>query len=82
MISVALALVVSVHAAPDKLNICFFLAADLRADCISVLGSKIVKPPNIDKLCADGFAFRNVYTLGSNVGAVCVPSRVMGQLLK
>jgi arylsulfatase A-like enzyme len=47
-----------------------------------VLGSKIVKPPNIDKLCADGFAFRNVYTLGSNVGAVCVPSRVMGQLLK
>lgn len=62
---------------PDKPNICFFLADDLRADCIGVLGSKIVKTPNIDKLCASGFAFRETYTLGSGQGGVCVPSRAM-----
>ena len=63
--------------ASEKLNICFFLADDLRADCIGMLGSKIVKTPHIDQLCANGFAFRYAYTLGSDRGGVCVPSRAM-----
>jgi arylsulfatase A-like enzyme len=69
----------AIQAAPksNQLNICFFLADDLRADCIGVLGSQIAKTPNIDKLCENGFAFRNAYTLGADRGAVCIPSRAM-----
>ena len=70
-------IVVSASAAVEKLNICFFLADDVRADCLGVLGSPIVKTPHIDTLCANGFAFRNAYTLGSDRGGVCVPSRAM-----
>jgi hypothetical protein len=61
----------------DKLNVCFLLADDLRPDTLGILGHPIVKTPNIDKLCADGFAFRNAYTLGSSLPAVCMPSRAM-----
>lgn len=67
-------------AAPAKpLNICFFLADDLRPDGLGVLGHPIVKTPNLDKLAGNGFVFRNAYTLGSNVPAVCAPSRTMIQ---
>lgn len=62
-----------------KLNICFLLADDLRPDCLGVLGHPMVKSPNLDKLCANGFIFRNTYVLGSNSGAVCMPSRTMLQ---
>jgi arylsulfatase A-like enzyme len=65
--------------APDMLNICFLLADDLRPDCLGVLGHPIVKTPNLDTLCADGFIFRDAYVLGSNSGAVCTPSRTMIQ---
>jgi len=61
----------------SKLNICLLLADDLRPDCLSMFGHPVAKTPNIDKLCANGFAFRNAYTLGSDRGAVCVPSRAM-----
>jgi arylsulfatase A-like enzyme len=60
-----------------KPNIVFLLADDLRPDCLGVLGHPIVKTPNVDKLVGNGFIFRNAYTLGSNVGAVCMPSRTM-----
>ncbi len=60
-------------------NVVFFLVDDLRPDCLGVLGHPIVKTPNIDKLFADGLIFRNAYTLGSNTGAVCTPSRTMIQ---
>lgn len=62
-----------------QLNICFFLADDLRPDCLGVLGHPIVKTPNVDRLVADGFIFRNAHVLGSNIGAVCAPSRTMIQ---
>jgi arylsulfatase A-like enzyme len=65
--------------APTKLNICFLLADDLRPDCIGVLGHPVVKTPNLDKLCTNGFIFRDAYVLGSNSGAVCTPSRTMIQ---
>lgn len=67
-------------AAPSKpLNIVFFLADDLRPDCLGILGHPIVKTPNLDKLLENGFVFRQTYTLGSNNGAVCLPSRTMLQ---
>ena len=58
-------------------NIVFFLADDLRPDCLGMLGHPIVKTPNLDKLLDQGFIFRNAYVLGSNSGAVCTPSRTM-----
>ncbi len=62
---------------PRPLNICFFLADDMRHDCIGAKGAEIVKTPNIDKLCEAGFFFRNAYTLGADRGGVCMPSRAM-----
>jgi len=47
--------------------------------CLGVLGHPIVKTPNVDKLVANGFIFRNAYVLGSSSGAVCMPSRTMIQ---
>ena len=60
-------------------NLVFFLADDLRPDCLGVLGHPMVKTPNLDKLLANGFIFRNAYVLGSHAGAVCTPSRTMIQ---
>jgi arylsulfatase A-like enzyme len=65
--------------AAEKPNLVFFLADDLRPDCLGVLGHPIVKTPNIDKLLENGFIFRHSYTLGSHSGAVCLPSRTMIQ---
>ena len=64
---------------PPRPNLVFFLADDLRPDCLGVLGHPIVKTPNLDKLLERGFIFRNAYVLGSNSGAVCTPSRTMIQ---
>lgn len=60
-------------------NLVFFLADDLRPDCLGVLGHPMVKTPHIDKLLENGFIFRNTYVLGSHSGAVCLPSRTMIQ---
>ena len=62
-----------------KRNVVFLLADDLRPDCLGLFGNPVVKTPNLDKLLANGFAFRNTYVLGSNSGAVCMPSRTMIQ---
>ena len=72
----------ALHAADAPMpqrNVCFLLADDLRPDCLGILGHPIVKTPNLDKLCASGFIFRNAYVLGSSSGAVCMPSRTMIQ---
>lgn len=61
----------------DKPNICILLADDLRTGCLGVLGDPIVKKPNLDKVCKDGFIFRNTYVMGANNSAVCFPSRQM-----
>lgn len=66
-------------ATAGKPNLVFFLADDLRPDCLGMLGHPIVKTPNLDKLLERGFIFRNAYVLGSNSGAVCMPSRTMIQ---
>jgi arylsulfatase A-like enzyme len=62
-----------------KPNICFILADDLRPDGLHALGNPVVKTPNLDRLVERGLIFRAAYTLGSSVGAVCLPSRTMMQ---
>ncbi|MCX6996401.1 MAG: sulfatase-like hydrolase/transferase [Kiritimatiellaeota bacterium] len=66
-------------AAQPKPNVCLILADDLRPDGLHALGNSVVKTPHLDKLVQQGFIFRCAYTQGSNVPAVCVPSRTMIQ---
>ena len=74
-----LCLVVPVVTAADaaKPNVVILLADDLRPDGLASLGHPVVKTPNVDKLVSSGFIFRRAYTMGSMVGAVCLPSRTM-----
>ena len=60
-------------------NILYFNADDFRADCIAALGKPYLKTPNFDKLVARGMFFTRAYTMGSMIGAVCLPSRTMMQ---
>jgi arylsulfatase A-like enzyme len=62
-----------------KPNICFILADDLRPDGLHSLGNVVVKSPNLDRLVERGLIFRSTYIVGSNVPAVCTPSRTMIQ---
>jgi arylsulfatase A-like enzyme len=60
-----------------KPNMLFLFADDQRADTIAAHGNPHIKTPNLDKLVAEGFSFRNNYIFGGNSGAVCMPSRAM-----
>lgn len=62
------------HAAP---NILFLFSDDQRADTLSALGNPVIKTPALDQLAGSGTAFHRAYCMGSNNGAVCVPSRAM-----
>jgi arylsulfatase A-like enzyme len=62
---------------PRPPNVLFLLADDLRANAVGALGNPVVKTPNLDALVRSGFIFRNAYCLGSNIQAVCLPSRSM-----
>ncbi|MGB9626882.1 MAG: sulfatase-like hydrolase/transferase, partial [Phycisphaerae bacterium] len=55
----------------------FLLTDDQRADAIGAMGNPAIKTPVMDSLARRGLAFRNAYVLGSNVPAVCTPSRNM-----
>lgn len=58
-------------------NILFLFSDDQRPDTIGAWGNPLIETPNIDKLVAGGFSFRNNYCLGSVGEAVCAPSRAM-----
>jgi len=58
-------------------NVLFLLTDDQRADTIGAMGNPAIKTPTLDSLARRGVAFRNAYVLGSNVPAVCTPSRNM-----
>lgn len=58
-------------------NVLFLFTDDQRADTIAALGNPHIKTPNLDQLVRSGFVFRNAYCLGSNISAVCTPSRNM-----
>ena len=66
-------------ASPARRNVVLLLADDLRPDCLGLLGHPVVKTPQLDRLLEHGFVFRSAYVLGSNSGAVCMPSRTMIQ---
>jgi len=58
-------------------NVLFLFADDMRADTIAAHGNRHIQTPNLDKLVARGFSFRNAYIFGGDSGAVCMPSRAM-----
>jgi arylsulfatase A-like enzyme len=63
--------------APERPNIVLLFADDQRADTIAAWGNGRIHTPNLDRLAARGTSFRNAYCMGSNQGAVCIPSRAM-----
>lgn len=65
------------EAPAKKFNILHIHADDHRADCLGALGNPVVKTPNLDQLAARGLTFTHCYTMGSLIGAVCLPSRTM-----
>ncbi len=58
-------------------NVLFLFTDDQRADTIHALGNPVIRTPNLDRLARSAFVFRNCYVQGSNVAAVCLPSRNM-----
>ncbi len=60
-----------------KINILHLHADDYRADAVHALGNEILQTPNLDTLAGRGMAFTRCYTMGSMMGAVCLPSRTM-----
>lgn len=63
--------------AARRLNVFVLLADDLRPDGFASLGNSVVSTPNFDSVVKRGCVFRHAYTMGSTVGAVCMPSRTM-----
>jgi arylsulfatase A-like enzyme len=64
-------------AAPERPNVLFLFTDDQRADALGALGHPVLQTPNLDQLVRTGFVFHNAYCLGSNLPAVCTPSRNM-----
>ena len=62
---------------PVKPNLLHIHADDHRADGLHALGTEALKTPNLDTLVERGTTFACCYTMGSMVGAVCLPSRTM-----
>ena len=58
-------------------NILFLFSDDQRADTIRALGNGRITTPNLDRLVNEGVTFNRAYCMGSQQGAVCVPSRAM-----
>jgi arylsulfatase A-like enzyme len=60
-----------------KPNILFLLTDDQNFNAINILGNNEVHTPNMDKLVNNGTTFTHAHIMGSNSGAVCLPSRAM-----
>lgn len=58
-----------------KLNVLMVVADDQRNDTIAALGNDHIQTPHLDRLARAGFAFTRARCMGSQQGAVCVPSR-------
>ncbi len=67
----------AIAAAPAKPNVLLILTDDHRRGAIHALGCDGLITPNLDSLVRRGIAFDRASIMGSNQGAVCVPSRVM-----
>ncbi len=73
----ALALALAGSAAGKQPNILLLVADDQRPDTIAAYGNPYIRTPTLDRLADRGFNFRRAYCMGSQGGAVCVPSRAM-----
>lgn len=71
------ALLPSPYVAAKPPNVLFLFTDDQRPDGVAALGNPALHTPNLDRLVRTGFVFENAYCLGSNLGAVCTPSRNM-----
>ena len=58
-------------------NVLMLFSDDQRFDTVHALGNGEIRTPVLDSLVRDGTAFTRAYIMGSNQGAVCVPSRAM-----
>jgi arylsulfatase A-like enzyme len=58
-------------------NILHLHADDHRPDGLHALGNALLQTPHLDTLVARGTTFTHCYTMGSMIGAVCLPSRTM-----
>ncbi len=58
-------------------NFLVLFSDDQRFDTIGALGNVEIRTPVLDSLARGGTAFTRAYIMGSNQGAVCVPSRAM-----
>jgi arylsulfatase A-like enzyme len=63
--------------AAGRPNVVFLFTDDQRADGARALGNPALHTPNLDGLVKSGFTFTNAYCLGSDMPAVCTPSRNM-----
>jgi len=72
-----LAALYSADVATKRPNILHIHADDHRPDGLRALGNPVLVTPNLDSLVERGMTFQHCYTMGSNIGAVCVPSRTM-----
>lgn len=77
LVTLGVALTPARIAAADRPNILFILSDDQRWDTIHALGNPEIETPNLDRLVEKGFHFNNAYCMGSMIGAVCTPSRIM-----
>lgn len=67
----------TIGAEARKINILHIHADDHRADGLHALGTDLLQTPNLDTLVQRGMTFTHCYTMGSTMGAVCLPSRTM-----
>ena len=58
-------------------NILFLLTDDQRADAVHAFGNPVIQTPNLDRLARSGLVLPNAYCMGSDMSAVCFPSRSM-----
>ncbi len=58
-------------------NILVLFTDDQRFDTIGALNCPEISTPNMDRLVRDGTSFTRAHIMGSNSGAVCIPSRAM-----
>ncbi len=77
LVPIAIFALLPVAAAAAPPNVLFIVSDNQRADTIGALGNQHIQTPNLDALVRRGCAFRRAYCMGSNSGAVCMPSRTM-----
>jgi arylsulfatase A-like enzyme len=58
-------------------NVILLNTDDQRFDTIHALGNREILTPNLDTLVRRGMSFRNFYSQGGMISAMCVPSRTM-----